>query len=83
MIARKYQNGMKQQTLAAERNLKILRGQHMSFGLSLQGQKIDYAVVMVEVLFLPKMIVHHYQGKRMIGDFAVGAGHAHFLHSHD
>ena len=49
LIARKYQNGMKQQTLAAERNLKILRDQHMSFGLSSLGQKIDYAAVRVEV----------------------------------
>ena len=74
---------MKQQTPAAERNLKISRDQHMRSGLNLLGQNIDYVVEEVEVLYQQKMTVHHCQGKKMIGGFAIEGVHAHYRHNHD
>ena len=74
---------MKQQTPAAERNLKISRDQHMRSGLNLLGQNIDYVVEEVEVLYQQKMTVHHCQGKKMIGGFAIEEVHAHYRRNHD
>ena len=55
----------------------------MRSGLNLLGQNIDYVVEEVEVLYQQKMTVHHCQGKKMIGGFAIEGVHAHYRHNHD
>ena len=83
LIAQKYRNEMKQQTLDVETNSKILRDRRMKTGLNLQGQKIDCGVVKVEVSCRQRTTVLHYQGKKMIGGFVTQEEHVHFHHIHD